>query len=590
MKRTKIICTIGPSSSDEHTLEEMIKAGMNVARLNFSHGTHEEHLAKIETIKRVRERMKQPVPIMLDTKGPEYRIRTFKNGKIELKPGDSFIFTSDDIEGDETKVSVSYKNLPHELYTGDTILLNNGLMEFRVDVAEGNNVHTTVVVGGTLSDRKSMSFPGKVFKQEYLSEQDKKDLLFGIENDVDFVACSFVSVREDVDVVRRFLDENGGNNIDIIAKIENSTGVENIEAIIEASDGIMVARGDLGAEVPMENIPVIQKQLISKCYNAGKQVITATQMLESMTHNPRPTRAEITDVANAIYDGTSATMLSGETAMGEYPIEAVRRMATIALRTESDIDYKKRFFDCRFGGFGNVTDAISHATCTTAHDLGAKAIITVTVSGFTARLLSRFRPQTDIIACSPDPKACRHMNMSWGVIPMLIDKVEESSEKLLSTAVDNVYRAGYVNYGDLVVVTAGLPLGIPGTTNMLKVQMVGDVLLAGKGIVEQSVCGQLCVCTNEDEALEKGRSGDIIVVPFASDRIISVLRHASAIICERGGDDSYAAIVGKTLNIPVIIAENATKILKSGTTVTVDGRELTFEKSEVALVRLRVEF
>jgi pyruvate kinase len=323
----------------------------------------------------------------------------------------------------------------------------------------------------------------------------------------------------------------------------------------------------------MENIPILQKQLISKCYNAGKQVITATQMLESMTHNPRPTRAEITDVANAIYDGTSATMLSGETAMGKYPIEAVKRMAKIAERTESDIDYKKRFFDNRFGGFTNVTDAISHATCTTAHDLGAKTIITVTTSGFTARLLSRFRPQTDIIGCSPSPEACRHMNMSWGVIPLLVDKVAQTSEELLEMAVDEAYENGLVEYGDLVVITAGLPLGVSGTTNMLKVQMVGDVLLAGNGIVDKSVCGQLCVCQNDAEALSRVKSGDIVVIPSASDRIISVLRHASAIICERGGDDSYAAIVGKTLNIPVIVAaENATKILKSGTTVTVDGK------------------
>ena len=374
-------------------------------------------------------------------------------------------------------------------------------------------------------------------------------------------------------MMRDELEKHGGEDIRIIAKIENTAGVENVDEILNEADGIMVARGDLGAEVPMENIPILQKQLISKCYNAGKQVITATQMLESMTQNPRPTRAEITDVANAIYDGTSATMLSGETAMGKYPVEAVKRMAKIAVRTERDIDYKKRFFDNRFGGFTNETDAISHATCTTAHDLGAKAIITVTTSGYTARLLSRFRPQTDIIACSPSKKACRHMNMSWGVIPLYVDKVAESSEELLEMAINESYKNDLVEYGDLVVITAGLPLGVSGTTNMLKVQMVGDVLLAGNGIVDKSVCGKLCVCATDAEALTKFENGDIIVIPSASDRIIGILRHASAIICERGGDDSYAAIVGKTLNIPVIVgAENATKILKTGTTVTVDGK------------------
>ena len=572
LRKTKIICTLGPASDTEEVIKELILAGMDVARINFSHGEYSEHKHKADTVKKLRAELGVHTALLLDTKGPEIRLKTFENGKAVLAAGAPFSLYMDGRPGNEKGVSITYTGLWRDVSRGSRILVDDGLIELTVESVSEQEIKCTVKNGGTLSNRKGINVPGVRLSIPFLSEKDKADIAFGVKEDFDFIAASFTQCADDIRKIRDELDKNGSHGIRIIAKIENSAGVENIDEILNEADGIMVARGDLGAEVPMENIPVIQKQLISKCYNAGKQVITATQMLESMTHNPRPTRAEITDVANAIYDGTSATMLSGETAMGEYPIEAVRRMATIALRTESDIDYKKSFFDCRFGGFGNVTDAISHATCTTAHDLGAKAIITVTVSGFTARLLSRFRPQTDIIACSPDPKACRHMNMSWGVIPMLIDKVEESSEKLLSTAVDNVYRAGYVNYGDLVVVTAGLPLGIPGTTNMLKVQMVGDVLLAGKGIVEQSVCGQLCVCTNEDEALEKGRSGDIIVVPFASDRIISVLRHASAIICERGGDDSYAAIVGKTLNIPVIIAENATKILKSGTTVTVDGR------------------
>ncbi len=572
MRKTKIICTLGPATDSEEMIRKLMQSGMDVARINFSHGEYSEHKHKADIVKKLRGELGCHTALLLDTKGPEIRLKTFENGKVTLKAGNSFSLYMDERIGNENGVSITYSELWRDVVAGKRILVDDGLIELNVESVCEKEIKCTVINGGTLSNRKGINVPGVRLSMPFLSEKDKQDIAFGVKEDFDFIAASFTQCAGDVRQIRDELEKNGCHYIRIIAKIENSAGVENIEEIINEADGIMIARGDLGAEVPMENIPIIQKQLIQKCYNAGKQVITATQMLESMTHNPRPTRAEITDVANAIFDGTSATMLSGETAVGKYPIEAVKRMATIILRAESDIDYKKRFFDSRFGGFGNVTDAISHATCTTAHDLGAKAIITVTTSGFTARLLSRFRPQTDIIACSPDPKACRHVNLSWGVAPILMDKIEESSERLLSIAVDKAYSAGYVNYGELVVVTVGLPLGIPGTTNTLKVQMVGDVLLAGKGLVEQSVCGHLCVCANDKEALEKARNGDVIVVPYASDKIIEVLRRASAIICERGGEDSYAAIVGKTLNIPVIIAENATKILKSGITVTVDGR------------------
>lgn len=573
MRKTKIICTLGPASETEEVIRELILSGMDVARINFSHGEHHEHKEKIDIVKKLRKELGTHTALLLDTKGPEVRLKRFKDGKVKLKAGESFSLYLYDTDGDENGVSITYTGLWRDVTVGTKILVDDGLIELRVDSVDENEIKTTVLNGGQLSDRKGINVPGVRLSMPFISEKDKADLAFGVKEGFDFIAASFTQSAEDIRQMRDELEKLGCNDIRIIAKIENCAGVENIDEILNEADGIMVARGDLGAEVPMENIPILQKQLISKCYNAGKQVITATQMLESMTHNPRPTRAEITDVANAIYDGTSATMLSGETAMGKYPVEAVKRMAKIAVRTESDIDYKKRFFDNRFGGFTNVTDAISHATCTTAHDLGAKAIITVTTSGFTARLLSRFRPQTDIIGCSPSPKACRHMNMSWGVIPLLVDKVAESSEELLEMALNESYKNKHVSYGDLVVITAGLPLGVSGTTNMLKVQMVGDVLLAGNGIVDKSVCGQLCVCTTDAEALSKFRNGDIIVVPSASDKIIGVLRHASAIICERGGDDSYAAIVGKTLNIPVIVgAENATKILKSGTTVTVDGK------------------
>lgn len=573
MRKTKIICTLGPASSSEDVIRELILAGMDVARINFSHGEHSEHKEKVDIIKKLRRELGTHTAILLDTKGPEVRLKKFADGSVNLVAGNDFSLYMYDTEGDEKGVSITYQGLWRDVKVGSKILVDDGLIELRVDAVDEKVIKTTILNGGRLSDRKGINVPGVRLSMPFLSEKDRSDIAFGVKEGFDFIAASFTQSAEDIRSIRDELERLNSHDIRIIAKIENCAGVENIDEILNEADGIMVARGDLGAEVPMENIPIIQKQLISKCYNAGKQVITATQMLESMTHNPRPTRAEITDVANAIYDGTSATMLSGETAMGKYPVEAVKRMARIAERTENDIDYKKRFFDNRYGGFTNVTDAISHATCTTAHDLGAKTIITVTTSGFTARLLSRFRPQPDIIGCSPSEQACRHMNMSWGVIPLLVDKVAESSEELLEMAVDEAYENGYVSYGDLVVITAGLPLGVSGTTNMLKVQMVGDVLIAGNGIVDKSVCGQLCVCSTDSDALTKCKSGDIVVIPSASDKIISVLRHASAIICERGGDDSYAAIVGKTLNIPVIVgAENATKILKSGTTVTVDGK------------------
>jgi len=470
MKRTKIICTIGPASTDEQVLEEMIKAGMNVARLNFSHGTHAEHLEKIKLIKQVRERMDQPIPIMLDTKGPEYRIRTFKNGKIELKSGDSFTFTSDEVEGDETRVSVSYKNLPNELNAGDIILLNNGLMEFRVDICEGSNIHTTVVVGGVLSDRKSMSFPGKVFKQEYLSEQDKEDLLFGIENDVDFVACSFVSIRENVDDVRNFLAEHGGADIDIIAKIENSTGVENIEEIVDAADGIMVARGDMGVEIPFEQLPAIQKKLITICRLRGKRVITATEMLESMINNTRPTRAEISDVANAVYDGTSAVMLSGETAAGNHPVEAVRAMAKIAEQAENDINYVKRFRNAEFI-IKNQVDALSHACCALAIDIDAKAIVVCTRSGATARMVSRFRQPKLIIGMTTEVKVWRKLALSWGVIPAISEEFQ-SADVLFYHAMRTAKNTGIASPGDVIVITGGQTNGCTGNTSLIKFETI----------------------------------------------------------------------------------------------------------------------
>ena len=470
MRKTKIICTIGPASANDATLEAMCLAGMNVARLNFSHGTYPEHTEKIDLVKRVREKLGLPIAIMLDTKGPEFRIKTFKDKKITLSEGDTFTFTTDDVEGDQTRVSVSYKNLAAELEVGSTILLNNGLVVFRVTAISGNDIITTVVTGGELSDRKSMSFPGKVLHQEYLSEQDKQDLLFGIAEGVDFVAASFVSTGEDVRVLRAFLDDHGGRDIDIIAKVENRSGVDNIEDICQYADGVMVARGDLGVEIPFVEVPTVQKYLIKKCRLLGKRVITATEMLESMIFNPRPTRAEISDVANAVYDGSSAVMLSGETAMGKHPVEAVRSMSEIAEFTERGIDYKSWFLSTEYRIRNNL-DAVSHATCAMAVDTGAKCIVVSSVSGQTARMVSRFRCPVDIIGLTTNERAWRKLNLSWGVTPIMSSEYS-SLEVLFYMALDVAKKEYNLKRGDNVVLTGGQIGGNRGNTNVIKLETV----------------------------------------------------------------------------------------------------------------------
>lgn len=472
MRKTKIICTIGPASANEKTLTQMCLAGMNVARLNFSHGSHDEHKEKIELIKRVRENLDMPIPIMLDTKGPEYRIKTFKNDSVEVRDGDPFVFTTEDVEGDETRVSVSFEGLIRDLSVGDRILVNNGLVVFEVNELTDTEAICTTVVGGTLSNRKSMSFPNKVMSGPYLSEQDKSDLLFGIENDVDYVAASFVSTKADVVSLREFLNDNGGANIDIIAKIENQAGVDNIEDICEACEGIMIARGDLGVEIPFVKVPSVQKLLISKCRMLGKRVITATEMLESMIHNPRPTRAEISDVANAVYDGTSAVMLSGESAAGKYPVEAVRNMAQICEYTEKHISYKKRFLTAEFR-IKNILDAISHATCAMSIDVDAKAIVVCSVTGTTARMVSRFRSPVDIVGLTTDKKAWRKLALSWGVTPMLTEKFN-SVDVMFYKAKESARAALNLNPGDNVVLTAGPINGQCGNTNTIKVEQIGS--------------------------------------------------------------------------------------------------------------------
>ena len=470
MRKTKIICTVGPACADEKTIHDMCEAGMNVARLNFSHGTHEYHLKSIELLKRVREDMNIPLAIMLDTKGPEYRIGTFENGKITLNDNDIFTLTCEDIVGDQERVSVSYKNLCRELEPGDRVLINNGLVVLEVMDSNEKEAKCRVVYGGDLSDRKSMSFPGRVFNHDYLSEQDKSDLLFGILQDVDYVACSFVSRKQDLLDVREFLDANGGNNIELIAKIENRSGVNNIEEIASACSGIMVARGDLGVEIPFEELPAVQKQLIDQCRMMGKLVITATEMLESMINNPRPTRAEISDVANAVYDGTSAIMLSGETAAGKFPVLAVQTMAKIAVETERHIPYDKRFTSTEFA-IHNMVDAISHAVSTMSIDIGAKLIAVCSRSGITVRMVSRFRGPVDILGVTTNERTWRKLSLSWGVTPELMEQFD-STDVIFYNAKRLAKEHYHLQRGDRLVITGGLPNGTSGSTNIIKAEII----------------------------------------------------------------------------------------------------------------------
>ena len=470
MRKTKIICTIGPSSENEETLTQMCLAGMNVARLNFSHGTHEEHARKIELIKQVRQKLGLPIAIMLDTKGPEYRIRTFAAGKVTIADGSTFTFTTDEVEGDETRVSVNYKALHKDLKPGDVVTVNNGMVQFEVEEICGHDIRCKCLVGGMLSNRKSMSFPNKVMSGPYLSEQDKADILFGIEHGVDFIAASFVSTKQDVLDIQKLLDENGGSDIEIIAKIENRSGIDNVTQICSACGGIMIARGDLGVEIPYVEVPAVQKKLTRKCRLLGKRVITATEMLESMIQNPRPTRAEISDVANAVYDGTSCVMLSGESAAGKYPVEAVKAMASIAEYTEKHTDYKQRFRSTEFVGKNNL-DCLSHAVCSMAIDVGAKAIVVCSVTGKTAMLVSRFRTPIDIIGMTTDRKIWRRLSMSWGVTPVMADQFP-SMEVMFYYAKKAAVDALNLQPGDNMVLTGGPVNGQQGNTNTIKIETV----------------------------------------------------------------------------------------------------------------------
>ena len=471
MRKTKIICTMGPATDSDEVLEKLMQGGMNVARFNFSHGSHEEQKERMDRLKAMREKCGKPVAMLLDTKGPEIRTGIFEEGKVTLEPGQQFVLTGREIRGNASMASITYPQLYQDEKPGNRILIDDGLIELIVKEIRGEDIICTVVNGGVISNHKGVNVPGVHIHLPYMSEKDKEDILFGIRQDIDFVAASFTRTAEDVMQIRKLLDENGGKDINIIAKIENAEGVDKIDEIIRVSDGIMIARGDMGVEVPDEEVPVIQKMIIRKVYEAGKQVITATQMLDSMMKNPRPTRAETADVANAIYDGTSAIMLSGETAAGKYPVEAVETMAKIAERTEMDINYKQRFFNMKRSEGSDITQAVCHATCTTAYDLGAKSILTVTKSGRSARMLSRFRPDCMITAGSTSEKVCRQLNMSWGVTPVLIKEKGDVLE-LFDYAVEVAKEKHLVEKDDIVVITSGVPLGKSGTTNMIKVHTV----------------------------------------------------------------------------------------------------------------------
>lgn len=570
MRMTKIICTLGPAVDDESLLEQLILGGMDVARLNFSHGTHEEQKARVDRLKKVRERLNMPVPLLLDTKGPEIRLGKFEKGEVTLQEGNEFVLVNENILGTEEKSTISHKELYKDVKVGTRILINDGLVAIEVQKVEGKDIRCKILNGGAISNNKGVNIPETDTHLPAITAQDIEDIKFAIENEFDFIACSFVRKASNVNEVREILKKYGGQDLKIISKIENREGVSNFDEILKVSDGVMVARGDLGVEIPTEEVPIVQKMIIKKCYENGKPVITATQMLDSMIKNPRPTRAESSDVANAVYDGTSAIMLSGESAMGKYPIESVRTMVRIAQKAEESIDYGSKLAAMEYDMRGNITNAISYATCTTALQLNAAAIISVTQSGQTARMISRFRASCPIIATTSNPRVQRQLCISWGVVPILVGEAV-SIEEMFETGVKKALEIKLVKQGDIVVITAGGPAGIAGTTNLLKVQTVGNILVKGVGIGKGKVSGEICVAASLDQINKNFKNGDILVLPYTNNDMIPFLKNASAIIVEEPGMDSHAVTLGLSLDIPVIVgAESAMNILKSGSVVTVD--------------------
>ena len=573
MRRTKIVCTLGPSTDKEEVLRNLMKNGMNVARMNFSHGTHEEQKARLDMIKKLREELNLPVAALLDTKGPEIRIGDVEGGKLELKPGQEFTLTTEEMLGTEKKVTITYKELYKDVEPGDSILIDDGLIGMEVVRIDESDIVCRVKNGRFISNHKGVNVPGVELNMPFVSPKDLADIVFAVEQDYDFIAASFTRTAEDIMEIRKILQEHGGEKIHIIAKLENKQGVKNCEDILRVADGIMIARGDMGVEIPLEEVPVIQKELIRKAMHMGKPVITATQMLDSMMKNPRPTRAETSDVANAIYQGTSAIMLSGETAAGAYPIEAVQTMAKIAERTEQDIDYSREFKPRKLAEAPDVTSAISHATCTTAADLKAAAIVAVSKSGRTVSRIAKYLPVCPIIGCTTDERVYRQLNLLWGVTPVVMEEANTADE-LFDHAVELAEQKGLIARGELVVIAAGVPVGLSGTTNMMKVQIAGNALVTGKGANKLKASGNVCVCSNDEDLEKKFRAGDIVVVEQTTNEMVHKLKDAAGIITETGDRYSHAAVVGMTLEIPVITsARNATRILKSGTFVTMDAEQ-----------------
>lgn len=570
MRKTKIVCTIGPASDSVTMLEQLIRAGMNVARLNFSHGTHEEHITRINNIRTAEKNVGKKVAILLDTKGPEIRTGTLENGEIELEKDENLTIVTEDIVGTATKISVTYAGLAADVHIGSRILLDDGLIELEVIGKTEREIHTKVMNSGTLGSKKGVNIPNVRINLPGITEKDAHDIEFGIEHGVDFIAASFVRRASDVLEIREILEQRGAKDIHIIPKIENQEGVDNIEGILEVSDGLMVARGDLGVEIQAEEVPLVQKELIHVCNMVGKPVITATQMLDSMTRNPRPTRAEASDVANAIFDGTDAIMLSGETAAGSYPVEAVETMHKIASRVEKSLDFRDILRMRSKESFKSTTNAISQSVTYTALHLDAAAILTATESGHTARMISKFRPKPPIIAVTSSEAICRKLSLVWGVYPKL-GKSAETTDEMLQITVSEALQTELVKRGDLVVITAGVPVGEIGTTNLMKVHVIGDVIAKGQGIGQQTISGKVVVAKTAQEANEKMQDGAILVVFGTDKEMIDAFKKASAVITEEGGITSHAAIVGLNLGIPVIVGVNqATDLLVDDQEITVD--------------------
>jgi pyruvate kinase len=569
MRKTKIVCTIGPSSESLENIKKLITAGMNVARLNFSHGDFEEHGRRIRTIRQACQELNKTVAILLDTKGPEIRLGKLKEEPIELVQGETITLTTQNIEGDRNRIPVTYAGLPGDVKVGSSILIDDGLIGLTVEAIEGTEIKCRIVNSGPIKSKKGVNVPGAAVSMPGLTEKDIADIRFGIEMDIDFIAASFVRRASDVLEIRELLERYDARHIQIISKIENQQGVDNLDEILEVSDGLMVARGDLGVEIPAEEVPLVQKMMIEKCNRAGKPVITATQMLDSMQRNPRPTRAEASDVANAIFDGTDALMLSGETAAGKYPMESVQTMSRIAERAELALAYRDIFMKQASVAQKSVTDAISQAVAQSALDLDVKAIVTSTESGYTARMVSKYRPKAPIIAVTPVEQVQRRLQLVWGVIPVA-GVSASTTDEMFDIAVQGAIQSGIVKLGDTIIITAGVPVGRSGTTNLIKIHNVGELIAQGQGIGSLSATGKVVMAKTPEEANSKMTKGAILVSPSTDKEYMPAIEQAAAIITECGGITCHAAVVGLNLGIPVIVGvDNATSLLKDGMEVTV---------------------